>query len=312
MGATRKTIKKVLGKKFDDFVSSIQDEELRKLVRRDAFITGGSIVSLLLAENIKDFDLYLKTKETAKKLAEYYVKEFKDTHPEFDDGDIFVYDSDEDKRNDWNGKQRPNPALVKVFVRSRGIAGDANEELQKEERTEDEEPLQERKTEPEAGVLMYRPVFLSANAITLSDKIQIVLRFYGEPDEVHKNYDFIHCTCFWEAHNNKLTLPAEALESILAKTLSYQGSLYPICSVIRTRKFLRRGWHLSAGQYLKMCFQISDLDLDDVDVLEEQLTGVDQAYFAQIIKICREKKKQDVDFRITSAYVCEVIDRIFG
>ena len=34
--------------------------------------------------------------------------------------------------------------------------------------------------------------------------------------------------------------------------------------MIRTRKFLKRGWHINAGQYLKMCFQISELDLSDI------------------------------------------------
>jgi hypothetical protein len=56
-------------------------------------------------------------------------------------------------------------------------------------------------------------------------------------------------------------LRAEALESILTKELRYVGSRYPLCSVIRTRKFLARGWTINAGQYVKMCFQISQLDL---------------------------------------------------
>ena len=48
---------------------------------------------------------------------------------------------------------------------------------------------------------------------------------------------------------------------LLARQLVYQGSKYPICSMIRTRKFLQRGWHINAGQYLKMAFQVSELDL---------------------------------------------------
>ena len=100
----------------------------------------------------------------------------------------------------------------------------------------------------------FTPIFLSSNAITLSDRIQIVIRFYGDPEEIHKNFDFVHCTNYWLSWNNSLETSDKALESLLAKELYYMGSKYPICSVIRTRKFLRKGWHINAGQYLKMAF----------------------------------------------------------
>ena len=160
-------------------------------------------------------------------------------------------------------------------------------------------------------------MFLSGNAITLSEKVQIVIRFHGSPDEVHKNYDFDHCKCYWEPGGGgrgdygKLTLPPSALESIVTKQLRYSGSLYPLCSVIRTRKFLKRGWYMNAGQYLKMCFQISELDLTDLDVMEEQLTGVDATYFWQIIDYCRKRTEEDESFRVTAPYLATVIDRIF-
>jgi hypothetical protein len=38
---------------------------------------------------------------------------------------------------------------------------------------------------------------------------------------------------------------------------------------------------------LKMMFQVSDLDLKNPDVLEEQLIGVDIAYFSTLIEVLR-------------------------
>ena len=119
----------------------------------------------------------------------------------------------------------------------------------------------------------YRPVFMSTNAITLSGKIQIILRFYGDPDEIHKNYDYVHCTNYWESKEGKLTLRQPALEALMARELRYVGSKNPICSMIRMRKFIRRGWQINAGQILKMVMQISELDLKDIRVLEDHLTG---------------------------------------
>lgn len=153
----------------------------------------------------------------------------------------------------------------------------------------------------------YRPVFISTNAITLSNQIQIVLRFYGEPEEIHENYDFIHCTNYWTAEHSELFLNQPALESLLARELRYSGSLYPLASMIRMRKFIKRNWSINAGQILKMALQISDLDLRDVEVLEEQLTGVDVAYFLQLIEILKGVDKTKLDY----AYIVEIIDRMF-
>jgi hypothetical protein len=102
-------------------------------------------------------------------------------------------------------------------------------------------------------------------------------------------------------------LRQEALESILARELLYVGSLYPVCSVIRTRKFINRGWTINAGQYLKMCMQISQLDLTDLNVLEDQLVGVDTSFFLDLIDKLREADPNKVNY----AYLMTIIDRIF-
>lgn len=138
--------------------------------------------------------------------------------------------------------------------------------------------------------------------------MQIVFRFFGDPEEIHKTYDFVHCTSYWDSADRKLVLRQDALEAILAKDLRYMGqSKYPICAMIRIRKFLHRGWKITAGQMLKIAWDISKLDLNSISVLEDQLIGVDTAYFTQLIEILREKDASQVD----AAYLMEVIDRIF-
>ena len=163
----------------------------------------------------------------------------------------------------------------------------------------------------------YRPIFLTSNAITLSDRIQLIIRFYGEPEELHKTYDFIHCCnywCSWEP--GVVSLNPESLESLMNKELIYRGSLYPICSLFRMRKFLSRGWKINAGQILKISFQISDLDLTSIEVLNDQLIGVDTLYFAhfidQLVKAKENFEKEGKEFKITTGYLETIIDRIFG
>jgi len=157
----------------------------------------------------------------------------------------------------------------------------------------------------------YRPVFLSTNAITLSDGIQIVVRFYGDPETIHSTYDFVHTKAYWTSWDKDVIIPKEVYEAVVNKTLIYTGSKYPVCSVIRMRKFINRGWRINAGQILRMCMQISELDLTDIDVLEDQLVGVDSLYFTALINQFRSKIEKNKDWVFDSGYVATIIDKIF-
>jgi len=286
-----KTIKAVLTKKHKDFIATIQDEEVRELVRKNSIITGGSIVSMLLGEDVNDFDYYFTDKNTCEKVANYYARQFSELTKQ----SVKVQSLE-------NGR-------VRIFISSKGIAEETSSDTVDEfENLALSEAIEEAeaKEKPE-----YRPIFLSSNAITLSNKVQLIIRFYGEASEIHSNYDFVHATCYWESKNNNLVLPAKALEAILTKELIYQGSKYPLASIMRTRKFIQRGWSINAGQFLKMALQLNIMDLLDVKVLEEQLTGVDSAYFSHVINSIKKKTEEDPSYKVDNSYLFEVINRIF-
>lgn len=311
-----KTIKAIIRKKVGEWLSSIEDEAVRGLAEKGTIVTGGCIASMLLKEKVNDFDLYFKDKETAVAVATYYAARFKPKKRNGIECSISV---------EHEGSDR-----VKIVIKSAGIASEDGAKAEYryfESRPEGEasgyvgevmqDPgdIQDAYEETEQAALntagdgkpTYRPVFMSTNAITLSDRIQIVLRFFGEPDSIHENYDFVHCTNYWTSWSGELVLKQAALEALLAKELRYVGSKYPICSLIRMRKFIARGWSINAGQVLKMVWQVSELDLKDVRVLEEQLTGVDVAYFMEVIEKVRAKDPE----KVNSAYLIEIIDRMF-
>jgi len=305
-----KTIKAVISKKIKQWTDSITDQTVRELVEKNTIVTGGAIASMLLKEDVNDFDIYFRNKETTKAVAEYYVAQHKasaiDQHLSGRPIEIEV-------KEDTEGR-------IKVFIKSAGITSDDGTtsyqyfETQPDEATEnyvneitsalsDVDDLGHQEEEKQR----YRPVFMTANAITLSDKIQLINRFYGEPDQIHENYDFVHCTNYWTSWNNELVLRPDALEALLSKDLRYIGSKYPLCSIIRLRKFIKRNWSINAGQILKICMQLSQLDLTNLDVLEDQLIGVDTAYFLQLIQQLKEKNNERVDYN----YLMTIIDRIF-
>lgn len=283
-----KTIKKALRVKIDEWLASIEDESVRQDASRFSIVTGGAIASMLLKEPVNDYDIYFRTQWVAVAVAEYYVKRFGQS------GIKVQIEPDGRVRLVVQGGYRGATA---GDVRTLQDSGEIEEAFEETEGM----ALQDE------GTPKYRPVFLSTNAITLSNKVQIILRFYGEPDEIHENYDFVHCTNYWRSDNDELVLRRDALESLLARELRYVGSKYPVCSVFRLRKFIKRNWTINAGQILKMLMQVSALDLTDPKVLEDQLTGVDSAYFMQIMEKLKEKDPE----KVNAAYLVEIIDRMF-
>lgn len=290
-----KTINAVIGKKFKELLKSVDNDEVRKLMEKGTVVTGGCIASMLLREPVNDFDFYFKDKETARRVALYYVEKFGILHPEIK-AEVQVVNAE--------GAQVDDGDRVRIFIKSDGVAGEVPQE---QIEVHEMEKVDDLPAEVLEDAQKYKPTFLSSNAITLSGHVQLVIRFYGEPDKIHENYDFVHCMNYWTSWDEKTVVRADALESLLTKELRYVGSKYPICSVIRTRKFIARGWTMNAGQYLKMCLQIHGLKLDDLNVLEDQLVGVDAAYFNQIIFDLKAKDPAKVD----AGYLMTIIDRIF-
>lgn len=82
-----KTIKKILSNKIENWIESITDKKVKNAVRRDLIVTGGSIASMLLKEDVNDYDIYFKNKETVKLVSDYYVSKIKNNG-------IMVVDSD--------------------------------------------------------------------------------------------------------------------------------------------------------------------------------------------------------------------------
>lgn len=330
-----KTMKQILVRKLNNWIDSIEDDNVRTSVRKDVIVTGGCFTSFLQNEKPNDYDVYFRTKETVLKVAQYYADRWNQTHGVTEnsigyDTKVMVLDCDDPSkevleyykvqdREKSEAVMISNPldtGRVKMIYPSDGVIGDPEEARASEELGLSAEEVLEELDEHKAEEVInkekkpYHPVFISSNAITLSDKIQIVVRFYGEPEQIHDTFDFIHTKAYFDLSGIGLVIPKEVYECVTNKTLKYTGSKYPVCSIFRIRKFIKRGWHINAGQLLKMCLQISKLDLEDINVLEDQLIGVDSLYFMQLIRQSR-KQQEKGDFSLTTGYVESIIDKIF-
>ena len=287
-GKSPVTIKRILNKKLHDWISSITDREVASIAKDNAIVTGGAIASLLLGETVNDYDIYFKTKDAANVIAQYYASQYQKLQDEANG--VSESDTPNEEKIPYIdvivGEDR-----VTFFNRSVRYTGDLKK------------------------LPKYSPIFFSQNAITLTDAVQIITRFYGDVTEIHKNFDFVHATCSFDYKTNTLHTPVEALQSLLSRNLSYCGSLYPVASIFRMKKFLQRGWRINAGQQLKIMMQINSLDLKNLDVFKEQMTGVDISLLNAIVMAVEKeqlKHEEAESYRVSFDYVSTLIDRFFG
>lgn len=292
-----KTIRKNIENKMEEWLKTIEDDKLKSLVRKDLIVTGGCITSMFLNEDVNDYDIYLKNYDTLLQLVVYYTDKFKI----LDNILILEGKNKENLLNQFfDGKEHQSMYAsmirnlkndqIKLYFKNNSGGMLVNEKIREED-------------------LKYCPIFFSPNAISLSNNVQIVVRFHGDASKIHENFDFVHATNYF-TFGDGLVTNKTALESIITKQLKYMGSLYPLTSILRMKKFIKRNWNMNAGEVLKIMYQISELDLKNPDVLEEQLIGIDVAYFSELIRILRSSKLDPSQY--TSHYINTIIDRVFN
>jgi len=328
----KKLIKSILTNKIKGWADHVEKENkaVADTIRNETIVLGGAISSMLTNNPVNDYDVYFKTRDGAKRIIEYYVRKFQAAQKE----------KNKKTENDIDTpiiltETKIKPLGFKVHIKSSGVFDTENDKAYRYFESESPEVTEQYfgnvdenlsvaadMQDPDTSTKVaseqvketnnkYAPVYVTQNAITLTGKLQIVTRFYGEPEEIIKYFDFEHCKQWYTSWDRQLHLTVEALECLMNKRLVYTGSEFPICSVFRIRKFLERGYRINAGQILKMAMQISHLDLTDPRVLEEQLIGVDHAYFQELLNELIKKKEADGADKIDETYLVQLIDKYF-
>lgn len=283
--------------KIDEWLNTIDDEMLVKDIKSSYIVTGGAIASMLCGDSPNDYDIYFDNIDVATRVARHYVSKLTI------EAQSFIQINNTENR-------------VEVKVKSAGVIRGEDDKLNDYAFFElSDNDLNNRNISMSEAYISikydkkekYAVSMITSNSISLSNDIQIVTRFIGNASEIHNNFDFVHCTNYY-SEKEGLVLNQPALEAIISRSLVYVGSLYPICSIFRIRKFIERGWSITAGQILKIVWDINSLKLDQVGVLQEQLTGVDVAYLNELISIIKKENPKNID----RAYICNLIDQVFS
>ena len=126
------------------------------------------------------------------------------------------------------------------------------------------------------------------NAITLKNKLQFMLKYSGEAEKIVDSFDFAHL----KAYMHPFQEPAIAdyiYRHIAEKELVYTGSLFPLASLLRTRKYIARGWHITGENMVKIVFDVTA-------IFEIQKTKPELEYNYDTIDAVRDELIVDVDY----------------
>lgn len=135
-----------------------------------------------------------------------------------------------------------------------------------------------------------RIVFESPNALTFDNKFQFMLKHYGNPNAMVNSFDFEHLKIY-KCYNSPINLyrvNGNIYKILLEKHLLYSGSKYPLASLMRVRKYIKRGWFIPASQMLSIVFDIMAM----YNILDE---NPDAEYNKDTLKLKRRNMEIDVD-----------------
>lgn len=153
----------------------------------------------------------------------------------------------------------------------------------------------------EIGSLGYYKKFNTDNADTYSRDGCANLQLIKKEDcidnditNILQKFDFTICMAGYNFQTNDIIIHKDFLYHLAQRKLVFNiNASYPIASLYRTQKYIKRGYSLSGTEMVKISLKINSLDLKDYKTLKEQLLGIDTLIFKDLY-IALEKKANNV------------------
>ena len=119
--------------------------------------------------------------------------------------------------------------------------------------------------------------YVSKNAFSFKNGIQLIFRFIGEPEEVFTTFDYEHCKVAYKlsaVDSGVIQFLGQSSEAIATRSLIYTGRSRFVCSALsRMIKFSSRGWKLSPQVLLNLLASCLKIDWSSLKAVEEELLG---------------------------------------
>jgi len=121
---------------------------------------------------------------------------------------------------------------------------------------------------------------------------------FGDPSSIFKCYDFTVCMGAYQffadparQHEEGFVFGDDFLKHIGQRRLVFHtGTMFPICSMLRVMKYIKRGFYITGMELLKIGLSIHSLRIETYKDLRRQLQGIDTAFLADLTDQMKEGK----------------------
>jgi|CXWL01.1.fsa_nt_gi hypothetical protein len=110
---------------------------------------------------------------------------------------------------------------------------------------------------------------------------------FGDPKTIFNYYDFTVCMAAYQfredGKDEGFVFGDDFFKHIGQRRLVFHaGTMFPICSMLRVMKYVKKGFFITGMELLKIGLSIHSLKMDTYADLRRQLQGIDTAFLADL------------------------------
>jgi hypothetical protein len=140
-------------------------------------------------------------------------------------------------------------------------------------------------------------------------RYQLICAEFGTPKQIIQKFDFTMCMGAFDVATGEFILDELFLKHVAQKRLCYNSNgVYPICSLWRAAKFIKRGWRLPGIEAIKLALAINNLGMKDYKDLRTQLMGIDTIFLAELTDSLKHKAEARYDFGEAIEFIAGFMD----
>lgn len=140
-------------------------------------------------------------------------------------------------------------------------------------------------------------------------RFQLIEAVVGSPAEVIKGFDFSMCMGAWDPTTGVFILDSLFLKHVAQRRLCFNPNAeFPICSLWRATKFIKRGWKLPGIEAIKLALAIHNIGLGDLGELKRQLLGIDTIFLKALTDALATKHEAKYDFGEAVEFIADFLD----
>jgi hypothetical protein len=157
------------------------------------------------------------------------------------------------------------------------------------------------------------PSFATASALSYNiegERIQLIRKYFGDPWFIISVFDFTICKAAYNPAaglDSQFILGDDFLYDLAQKTLHYIPGDFPLSSLWRVQKFIKRDFKLPAIDAIKLALAINNLQIGNYEALKDQLEGIDTLFLKDLTDAMIEMKDEVYDFGVALEFMENVL-----